>query len=244
MHTLTFEMKRAHLASIRLTRKLCALVGLTPARLDMVRAIFADSNRIRQSELRHHLGVSKAVVSIMIRALEKLGFVRRTKCHDDRRTFDLVVLAKGRIALRRIHYESRTERFLDMAFDQAFRPEHPRPRVELHALEYALRRFRTEFGLPSHDEKPWEWNDDDPPFYYGAYTDNLAMVDLAPDEDWEGELEDDELAFVTDDDRCPVFDPPRPITKLRAFSFEHWAHFQQPAAALGARDFTHPVVQR
>lgn len=231
MHTLTFEMKRAHLASIRLTRRLCAQVGLTPARLDMLRAIFANCNAIQQSVLRHHLGVTKTVVSIMVRALEKLGFVRRTRSYSDGRTFDLTVLVKGRIALRRIHYESRTVPYLDMAFASAFCEDHvPNDTrfATIHALERGLLRFRTAFGLPSPDEPPWTWNIDDGCFYYGGYTDNLSMVDLVPDPETDDHLDDDEnFIFITDDDRpCGV---ERIETTFAVFTFLDWMRFQRAA---------------
>ena len=228
MHTLPFEMKRAHLASIRLTRDLCAQVGLTPARLDMVRAIFAQCNSIRQSELRHHLGVTKVVVSIMVRALEKLGFVRRTRCFQDGRTFVLEVLAKGRIALRRIYYESRTIPFLANAFDEAFgrRSESNKP-CEVHVLEYHLRQFRDAFGLPSpvESERPWEWNDDDPCFYWGTYTDNLAVVDMVPDDEIDTIDDDGLLTFVPDVDR-KFGDRAPAAMKLPFFTFVDWVRLQ------------------
>ena len=233
MHTLLFEMKRAHLASVRLTRDLCAQVGLTPARLDMVRTIFENSNRLLQSALPARLGVSKAVVSIMVRALERLGFVRRVRPLDDRRTFVLEVLARGRIALRRIFYETVTIPLRNMAYASAFFPASPAANCSptTYELERKLHAFRRAFDRPSAtDPNPWTISEDDPWFYYGAYTDNLTMVDLVADGYFD--LLDDRgrFPFVVDDDRAPGSEGPTP-TSLERFDFLDWVAFNTPSAS-------------
>ena len=58
MHTVTFEMKHAHLSAERFAREEAAGVGLTPARLDMLRTIMDGGSQILQSTLRQHLCVS------------------------------------------------------------------------------------------------------------------------------------------------------------------------------------------
>jgi hypothetical protein len=56
----------------------------------------------------------------MVRALEKLGFVKRERAFTDRRTFQISLTERGAAALRRIYYGSIVEPFLELKLKAAF----------------------------------------------------------------------------------------------------------------------------
>ena len=105
MNAITFGTKRAFHGFLRFTRRAFASVGLTAARFDMLLAIRGsvrndqDFMAIMQCELRGVLGVTAGVVSRMLRALEKLGLVRRAR-GDDRRYLAVWLTEKGEACFR------------------------------------------------------------------------------------------------------------------------------------------------
>ena len=190
MHTAFFDMKQAHLAAVRFGRRETEAVGLTPARLDMLRTILEQPGmHVLQRKLRHFLGVSNAVVSIMIRALEALGFVKRTRAENDGRTFDVRLTGLAKRALRAVFFETVTMGFLELALVSAFVKHHvPRPGWErtLNRLQSRLGMFRRAFGIGTTSYNPWDANDDDESFYYDDHASNPNADTSAPigDEPW------------------------------------------------------------
>jgi DNA-binding MarR family transcriptional regulator len=88
MDQVFFSLKRAYHGTLRVAR--AALVklpykGLTPARFDMLHALRSD-DFLDQRALQDVLGVTKTVVSRMVRSLEELGYVARERDPEDRRT--------------------------------------------------------------------------------------------------------------------------------------------------------------
>ena len=100
MNVIAFATKRTFHGFLRVTRRAFASVGLTAARFDMMQAIQGPGRdppmSSRQDELRRELGVTAGVVSRMVRALEKLGFVGRARSG---RTFVIWLTAEGRSRL-------------------------------------------------------------------------------------------------------------------------------------------------
>jgi DNA-binding MarR family transcriptional regulator len=87
MDDLLFAYKRVHLAGNRHALMLLAAFGVTPARFDLMRILYGrETFEMAQSVLRAELGVSRATVSRMLLALEKLGLVTRRPDESDRRT--------------------------------------------------------------------------------------------------------------------------------------------------------------
>ena len=86
MHPVFFAIKRVHLRVVAITRGLLLDSGLTPARFDMMRIVALHQPwGITQSKLRVVLGVSAPTVSRMLRSLELLGHVVRSRdCRDGR----------------------------------------------------------------------------------------------------------------------------------------------------------------
>lgn len=98
MDDVLFGAKRAYWATLRFSSRKLASFGITPARLDMLRVIYATPMRsVSQRYVRHHLGVARSVVSRMLRALEELGLVERgERFAHDRRTRVCRLTSRGR----------------------------------------------------------------------------------------------------------------------------------------------------
>jgi DNA-binding MarR family transcriptional regulator len=77
MHAVAFSLKRAHLRSIHVTQQCVRRFGITPARYDMLYAIF-NGDAARQCDLWRLFHVSRTTVSRMLGSLEELGLVRRS----------------------------------------------------------------------------------------------------------------------------------------------------------------------
>lgn len=86
MHAMFFGFKRAHLRVVGITRELLSGIVLTPARFDVMRIIKLHGEfGILQCKIQNLLGVSAPTVSVMLRSLELLGFVKRSRfCRDAR----------------------------------------------------------------------------------------------------------------------------------------------------------------
>jgi DNA-binding MarR family transcriptional regulator len=182
MQTACFEMKHAHLAAERFAREEAERVGLTPSRIDMLRAIMTSDSGfgMLQSTLRQRLCVSAPVVSIMVRALEKLGFVKRERAFTDRRTFQISLTERGAAALRRIYYGSIVEPFLELKLKAAFGKTARRFaggwKKAVGRLETLIREFRAEFGRGN--DNPWEVTEDDDLFYHADVPENPNRTHL------------------------------------------------------------------
>lgn len=82
MDAVFFRVKGAHLASQRFGRRLLRSQGLTPARFDLLHAI--GPRGASQSDLWKQLNVVRSVICEMLRALEELRWIRRTRAADSR----------------------------------------------------------------------------------------------------------------------------------------------------------------
>jgi len=91
MDDVPFGVKRAHLALNCWALAQLKKFGVTPARFDLMRLIYERNYRWAQSELRNRLGVARATISKMVRALVKLGWITREVNRVDRRTLDCVL---------------------------------------------------------------------------------------------------------------------------------------------------------
>jgi DNA-binding MarR family transcriptional regulator len=96
MHQLFFAAKRTFHATLHLTRHVLRQMGLTAARYDLLHCIWLGGGEgMLQRELHTMLGVTKATVSRMLRALEQLRLVRRTPEPDDRRLLRVELTLPG-----------------------------------------------------------------------------------------------------------------------------------------------------
>ena len=183
MDTLFYEAKHAHFACLRLWRPWAAEQGLTPARVDMLRAVQREVGmRVRQSALPGLLNVSKTVVSIMARALERLGFLRRRRSSLDGRTFVLSLTLRAKVALRALFHDAVHHPVAALALATAITLSgtlQPSFEPTKWALEARLRRLREEFGRGRPYVNPWLVEDEDEEFFYANVVGNPNNAELA-----------------------------------------------------------------
>jgi DNA-binding MarR family transcriptional regulator len=152
-----FALKRAYHGSLRVGRKALVTVrcdGLTPARLDMLYALERD-DFLPQRELQRILGVTKATVSRMVRALEELGYVKRDRDEEDRRCMFVWLTERGTECLYRVKEALIASGKIARTIVRALgRPvwlyhrtprELPEPKRRRVVLRWLLRSLRTGF---------------------------------------------------------------------------------------------------
>jgi len=102
MHNVLFSLKRTFHKSTWLGRAVLVPYQLTPSRFDILYSLHKTKRKyLWQSAMRRILGVSAATTSILMRALVKLGFVRRRKSDDDRRQLEVSLTVRGRDFIKR-----------------------------------------------------------------------------------------------------------------------------------------------
>ena len=119
MHAIFFGLKRAHHATLRITRSALAAMGLTAARFDMLYAVMKSGDGVAQSALRKLLGVSRATVSRMLASLEELGLVVRESHSYDRRQRYVSLTAEGRSRITSAHCQFTRSGWAQLAVDSA-----------------------------------------------------------------------------------------------------------------------------
>ena len=202
MDRLFYEAKHAHFATLRLWRPFTTEFGLTPARVDLLRVVQVQlQHRILQSALPELLNVSKTVVSIMVRALERRGFLDRVRSAVDGRTFVLTLTLKAKVALRALYHQAVHFGLLALALAHAITPSRtPQPDFARRKfrLERRLVRLRESFGRGCAHHNPWWGDEGDEDFFYDNVIGNpnnaetAAVADM-PDENFS---DDDEIGFL------------------------------------------------
>jgi DNA-binding MarR family transcriptional regulator len=124
MHAIFFGLKRAHHGVLRITRGALAKLGLTPARFDLLYAVFKSGLRgAGQSAVRRVLGVSAPTVSRMLGSLEDLGMIRREVHPGDRRRLIVHLTKDGMRRIRRGVREFCGRGLAQLAVDSALCPD-------------------------------------------------------------------------------------------------------------------------
>lgn len=102
MHDILFGVKRAFHKSTWFGRGLLAGYGITPSRFDILYILHnAKLKAAWQSSIRKFLGITAATTSIMVRALEALGLVRRNVSEYDKRQREVWLTERGRELIAR-----------------------------------------------------------------------------------------------------------------------------------------------
>src|SRR5579859_7630574 len=102
MHSVLFSMKRAFHKSTWFGRSLLGGYALTPSRFDVLFILKTEPLPFRwQSRIRKILGVTAATASIMLRAMERAGLIRRTKSELDKRQIEIALTERGRDVISR-----------------------------------------------------------------------------------------------------------------------------------------------
>ncbi len=174
MHAILFTMKRAHHAGLRLSRPLMRRVGLTPARFDMLFALFDEglsawgrrrgfSRGVLQARLSKALGVCRMTVSRMVRSLEDLGLVHRDALRPGSRRRMVRLTERGDAKVRRLVREVLDRGDVDFALDCLIAPRVWFTRHEAFArkeqLQDVLRCFLQQLG--DRARLPYTWHPDD-----------------------------------------------------------------------------------
>ena len=168
-----FSLKRSFHAALRVTRGVAAAFGLTPARADMLYAIFhvpvaryegaAGRGALTQRELRTELGVSAPTVSRMVRSLEALGFVTRSRSIHDGRTLDIRLTDDGWRRVRAMFFEIFKWDIFGLALDCALtRSPLPTNDDELGRWRYDLYDLTTRIRRAFRDHATLEYPNFDP----------------------------------------------------------------------------------
>jgi DNA-binding MarR family transcriptional regulator len=199
MHIIFFGLKRAHHATLRLTRHSLASLGLTAARFDLLYAVKQRRKGVTQSALRKLLGVCRATVSRMLGSLEKLGLVRRSISAFDRRRKVVELTNRGKWRVARAHHEFVRSGWAQLAVDSALGAEGRSYRwydeddcIEATSLlDGLLRSVREGFGDRATLQYPWD------PDEVEATELEWALVDVDLPDDADGdEASPSELAAL------------------------------------------------
>ncbi len=171
MHAISFQLKRAHLVTTAYAQRAVEDIdGMTPARYDVLALLRARSirtrwpqtnvlNSLRQRDIVQWLGLHPSTVSIMLKRMENLGWIRRRRDEDngDRRVRIVSMTELGfRIAFRAMRRVYRM-RLLLKPFERIVRQLRPLDHV-LDGIEYVwstidgIARF---FGDRSWHFHPW-----------------------------------------------------------------------------------------
>jgi DNA-binding MarR family transcriptional regulator len=165
MNAIAFGTKRTFHGFLRVTRKALASVGLTAARFDLMQPLLATYGgavySVRQSKLRRELGVTAGVVSRMLRGLEALGLVERTRDYDRRQRI-VTLTERGKDCLRRARrlLLRGVQRIVCDAICFGRRSDPQNWYIEMDTLESYLRVLRRDFGDTATLYYPWGHPDD------------------------------------------------------------------------------------
>ncbi|HEX4448556.1 MAG TPA: MarR family transcriptional regulator [Polyangiaceae bacterium] len=163
MHTVFFGLKRAHHATLGLTRNALKSMRLTAARFDLLFALKDSRLGMLQSRLRRLLGVSRTTVSRMLASLEQLGLLTRKRSWSDRRTRDVNLTPRGRATITRAHRRFTRSGWAQLAVDSAlgtdgaYRWYREGDSIQATALvDGLLGQVRRVFGDRATLVYPWE----------------------------------------------------------------------------------------
>jgi DNA-binding MarR family transcriptional regulator len=164
MNHFLYATKRAYYGTLRAVRAPASSVGITPARFDMMYAIFgAYGGQIHQAALARKVGVNGRVVARMLRSLEQLGYVLRERCRFDRRKILVALTKAGRRCFLRARLVLMCSGLVDLAIDSALGGkrwfEEAYTLEQKDRLDDALTRLREAFWAGG--ELHYRWHPED-----------------------------------------------------------------------------------
>ncbi|HEV3189676.1 MAG TPA: MarR family transcriptional regulator [Polyangiaceae bacterium] len=167
MNAIFFASKRAFQGVLRVTRRPLGSLGLTAARFDLMFALLRGDTAgvggaTRQSDLRRTLGVSASVVSRMLRSLEALGWVQRTRALHDRRQRQVSLTESGRWRIRTAYKTlfRAAQRLVDWAICFGKHRNRNARYRHMATLEAYLDAMRRHYGDIASLYYPWGHPDD------------------------------------------------------------------------------------
>jgi DNA-binding MarR family transcriptional regulator len=164
MNHFLYATKRAYYGTLRVVRAPATSVGVTPARFDMMYAIFgASEGQIHEAALARKVGVSVPVVARMLRSLEELGYVLRERSRIDRRKILVGLTKAGLRCFRRARLALMCSGLVDLAIDSALGGkswfDEAYTLAEKDVLDAALTRLREAFWAGGRLYYPWHPED-------------------------------------------------------------------------------------
>jgi DNA-binding MarR family transcriptional regulator len=163
MNAIFFATKRAFHGCLRITRLALKHQGLTAARFDMLFSIWRHPHGLFQRALRGQLGVSAPTISRMLRSLEQLGLVRRTRSTADRRQLHVSLTAEGNARILAVSSlfvdRGAAQLAVDCALVGPACHDESRCMIEMAGAEGVLDRLRAAFGDVARLYYPWHPDD-------------------------------------------------------------------------------------
>src|SRR4051812_24460035 len=109
MHPITFALNRAHLRNVDVSKRILEGVpGMTPARFEVLYvlrqlAIVNGPHHDPKLQMRlwKELGLHRSTVCKLLKRLAEMKWIRRRRCEEDRRTFEVTLTAAGLRAIWR-----------------------------------------------------------------------------------------------------------------------------------------------
>ncbi len=169
MHSLSFQLKRAHHRVVAFGKSVLRRFGLTPARFDLLFVVYARwtfRKRVydapAQMELCRVLGVTAATVSRMVRSLEELGIVTRFRNPVDHRTKQVSLTKEGLDVFHEALEYVLGTRVVDVAYRRAFAPHYEGFELAVAVLKHRVETVAKAFGDTSSFtyECAWKWDDE------------------------------------------------------------------------------------
>jgi DNA-binding MarR family transcriptional regulator len=165
MNAIFFAIKRAFHGVLRVTRRPLQLCGLTAARFDMMYAVFQVQRKLdspyapTQRHVQRKLGVSAPTVSRMMRSLEKLGYITRSRSkHGDKRYWIVRLTEKGMECIRYAYQALRRSSLRLAALGLALVPDRRgerSARSDMYRLESFLSTMRWKYWDRAMLGYPW-----------------------------------------------------------------------------------------
>jgi DNA-binding MarR family transcriptional regulator len=166
MHAIFFGLKRAYYGALRVSRDALSSEQLTPARFDVLVALDVATWRARQfapsglwqSRLRRILGVAASTLSRMLRSLEQLHLIERTRVGRDTRQRFVRLSDEGFRRVRRVKRVFVDSGCAQLAVESALgRPWYSESSclVEIDRLESSLKRVRHSYRDAATLYYPW-----------------------------------------------------------------------------------------
>jgi DNA-binding MarR family transcriptional regulator len=153
MDGVAYTLKRASLVvQHRLIGKVLRPCALTPARFDLMFLVHTRCSMM-QRDVRRVLDVARSTVSRMLRSLEELGFVVRTRRRARGQTRIVRLSELGRMVLRHAMRRIMRRRLVRRALDRILSFD---ARCDIDACCAGVRRA---FGDPRLDFYPWHPDD-------------------------------------------------------------------------------------
>jgi DNA-binding MarR family transcriptional regulator len=152
MHHLTFVLKRAHHATLKMLRPIAAQYDLTPARIDILNILLLRNFRPGimpyQAAIGRALGLCRSTICKMVIALEKAGFVKRVLAlWGDQRCRRVKLTPYGRRCLIRVLKALRSRAVERPLFKALTRWTRTRDERTTFVCELDLGAFRLSRGL-------------------------------------------------------------------------------------------------